>query len=241
MTARGRFWRTACSLDALKMRRREMMAQVGAGATGWGATPNAPNGSNVEDGWRSLADVLSQPVRRTPPPLPSIPRAPKRSDWASPVETGVTLAAVAAARAKIPVTEIRGPSRKPTAPEPAWSTSERRLWWMAGGLMLLAVAVLSTLALLTFGRAPAVAAIAPAIHSATSSPSSALPTAVASAAPAHSVASPSAATPAPASTAPSIAPGAALAPAHSHAVSHAAAHGAAHRARRHHHRRGHHR
>lgn len=238
MTARGRFWRTVCSLDALKMRRREMMAQVGAGATGWNAIPSAPSGSNVEDGWRSLADVLSQPVRRTPPPLPSIPRAPKRSDWASPVETGVTLAAVAAARAKIPVTEIRGPSRKPNAPEPAWSTSERRLWWMAGGLMLLAVAVLSTLALLTFGRAPATAAIAPAIHNAAAPASKALPTVVASAAPTPSA---SAAAPAPASAAPSIAPSAALAPAHSHAVSHAAAHGAAHRVRRRHHHRAHHR
>jgi hypothetical protein len=232
-------WRKVCSSDLIKMRRREMMAQVGAGATGWGAAPKTPNAPNIEDGWRSLADVLSQPVGRTPPPLPPVQKAPRRSDWASPVETGVTLAAVAAARAKIPVTEIRGPSRKPSAPEPAWSTAERRLWWMAGGLMLLAVGVLSTLALVTFGRGPAVAAIAPAIHSAVS-PAPSAPTVVASAAPlaAHSPSEAIANTP-PAKAAPEVAPSGAIA-AHPHASAHAA-HGAAHRVRHHHRHHAHHR
>ncbi len=109
--------------------------------------------SSADDMWRKLADTPAAPMPRIKSPPPSFTN----------IESGVNMGAVARARTKsagfvvsesprmTPAKGTRVSSASLSTPDP-WSTSERRLWLAAGGLMGLAILVLSLFAVVSVGH-----------------------------------------------------------------------------------------
>lgn len=124
------------------------------------------------------------------PPQAPAPRAasrPQRSSDFNAIDTGVDLQAVANAQRKSlgfvtgSFTPVHGIPIERARPDP-WARGDRRLWWAAGGLMGLAVVVLTMFVAVSVGgvdgdSAAAAAATARAPAASAESPSSAANTA----------------------------------------------------------------
>jgi hypothetical protein len=123
--------------------------------------------NSVEDVWRTLSDVPVRPA----------------SDYRTPIESGVNLAAVARVRRGATVIAVResvGAVKTLTPvpiskPDPWEHGADRKLWRMAGTLMVAAMCVLGVLAWLTFVPAGARTNLAAALASEAHVPSPSLP------------------------------------------------------------------
>jgi hypothetical protein len=169
-------------------------ANVGSGKSG----TYLADFSSADDLWRKLADS-------TPAPQPALPRLSKKASRPPQFggeSTSATFAKIDKVRVKSEGFVTEGGPRPSLSgsllamPQDPWKTGERRLWYVAGTLMTLAIAVLTVFAFVTFGGLhPVVAANAP------SSPIPGIPELTAPSATAPTAPSPPEAAAAPAATA----------------------------------------